>query len=453
MSTPAQFIGTRSPWIEADASTPSEPAHRVHWILLMVGLCGPAIGAFGLYGAHVLLLLAAPILVLLHRRWRLVPESAALLVLAAALLCYILIWAVASGGATWAWIHLAIMFLSGTAFLAHVLLASFAGSAHKTLPWLAGFTWFTLAFSIFEALTGLRLPVSRYSAVAPQLGYAYEGHDGPSLLVDGLWVPTGLFANQNNLAFAVLCLLPFALAAHRRTWVKGTLVGAAFTVILLSESRTGLVVGLCWAVASLAVRVLSRRNALAALLLLSGAGLIWGWGSEAVDYICADSEQKACFAIAVAQNLSVSDLELAQDSIGVRFQLAEQSWHLWTESPVFGVGPGQLGALISATHSEGMVITDAHNALLQILAEYGLVGSAIWLAAGAVMLRAVIRMPIRDEVTLRFRSASLTFMLLAPLASVTVSTMYYFVPIWVLGGAVLGVALGERRGAHAQHRV
>jgi O-antigen ligase len=449
VSTPAHFIGPRSPWIEADASPPSEPAHRVHWILLVVGLSGPAIGAFGLYGANVLLILAAPMLVLLRRQWRLVPESAALLVLAAALLGYILIWAVASGGAPWAWIHLAIMFLSGTAFLAHVVVASFPGSAHKMLPWLCGFTWFTLGFAVLEALTGWRLPVSRYSSVAPQLGYAYEGHDGPSLLVDGLWVPTGLFANQNNLAFAILCLLPFALAAHRRTWARAALVGVAFTVILLSESRTGLVVGLCWAVAVLAVRVLSRRNALAALLLLSGAGLIWGWGSDAIDYICADSEHKACFAIAVAQNLSVSDLELAQDSIGVRFQLAEQSWHLWTQSPLFGVGPGQLGSLISAMHSEGMVITDAHNALLQILAEYGLVGSAIWLAAGAVMLRALIRMPVHDEATLRFRRASLTFMMLAPLASVTVSTMYYFVPIWVLSGAVLGVALGERRGTHA----
>ncbi len=417
----------------------------------MVGLCGPAIGAFGLYGAHVLLVLAAPILVLLHRRWRLVPESAALLVLAAALLCYILIWAVASGGAPWAWIHLAIMFLSGTAFLAHVVLASFPGSAHKIVPWLAGFTWFTLGFAVLEALTGLRLPVSRYSPVAPQLGFVYEGHDGPSLLVDGLWVPTGLFANQNNLAFAVLCLLPFALAAHRRSWAKVALVSVAFSVILLSESRTGLVVGLCWALAALVTRVLSRRSALAALLLLSGAALIWGWGSEAIEYICADSAQKACFAIALAQDLSLSDLELAQDSIAVRFQLAEQSWHLWTQSPLFGVGPGQLGALIAAEHSEGMVITDAHNALLQILAEYGLVGSAIWLAAGAVMLQAVIRMPVRDGVTLRFRRAALTFMLLAPLASVTVSTMYYFVPIWVLAGAVLGVALGERRRADAPH--
>lgn len=35
-----------------------------HWLVLIVGLCGPAIGAFGIYGGNLLIIAVLPILVL-----------------------------------------------------------------------------------------------------------------------------------------------------------------------------------------------------------------------------------------------------------------------------------------------------------------------------------------------------------------------------------------------------
>lgn len=357
---------------------------------------------------------------------------------------YVLCWATLVGGAGWAYVHLAILLLSGSAFFIHSVLACHRGAADEVLACLGKFTWGLLGLAALESLTGVRLPVSRYSPLAPSLGFVYEGHEGFSPLVDGLWIPTGLFGNQNNLAFAVLCLLPFALAAQRGVLSRCALVVLAGAVIIVSESRTALVVGACWLIVALGSRLLKRAAPIALLVFAMVVGAAWASGLSVVDALCAESSQKLCFAIGLVENLSLSDLELGHDSISVRFQLARQALAAWGESPIVGVGPGHLGSLISALHSEGVVITDAHNAPLQILAEYGLLGAAIWAVCVFIVGVAVVRMPEREPSVRSFKSAAKTFLVLLPFASVTVSTMYYFVPVWVLAGAMLGVALGER---------
>jgi O-antigen ligase len=418
-------------------------APRLQRTLLIAGLCGPAIGAFGVYGANVLVFLSIPWLLAQRRRICLPSEQVFMLLLGVLLLGYVLAWAVISGGSSWAFSHLAIVFLSGTAFLTTALVSCHAGASEEVLSWITKFTWVLLCLCVLEAVTGVRLPVSRYSPVAPTLGFVYEGHEGASESFEGLWIPTGLFGNQNNLALTVLCLMPFAWAGTQRGGARLVLFVLASSVLVVSESRTALAVAVGWGLVTLMIRLIRHRPAWALLLTLA-AGAAGIYRNELFETACGDSTRKVCWALLVAQNASLDDLMFSPDSIGVRFQLASQAWQLWTESALFGVGPGHLGGLISALHMDGVVLTDAHNALLQILAEYGVVGSAVWLAGAVVLLRALLRVPESEGTVREFRRAALVFLALLPFASITVSTMYYFVPIWVLGGAVFGVSLGER---------
>lgn len=427
------------------AASPKSPNHRslVHCTTLTVGLCGPAIGAFGIYGATVLSILAVPFFVVQHDQYRLVREQQLVLACGAALMIYILWWGAFSGGQSWSFAHLAIILLSGSAFMAQAVIANYRGAAHAALKWLCAFTWILLAIALCEILFGFRLPVSRYSPLAPTLGFAYEGHGGESPLIDGLWIPTGLFGNQNNLALAILCLLPFGLAAHRSALPRWMLLGLAGAVIFASESRVALLVGLGAAVAAVGFRFATRFPVFSALAAVLLGGALAALAEDAIQAVCSDNTNKVCFAVALAESVSLDDLELGSDSISVRYQLAMKALELWAQSPVLGVGPGHLGDLISALHAEGTIITDAHSAPLQILVEYGLLGTCLWALAITVIVQAVLRMKRHDAYADRFRRASIWFLCLLPFASVTVSTMYYFVPVWVLAGLVFGVSLSD----------
>lgn len=415
-----------------------------HWLVLIVGLCGPAIGAFGIYGGNLLIIAVLPILVLRYKEFTLRQELLFMLLLGLCLAIYVLSWATFAGGASWGYGHLAIIVLSGGAFLINALLACYRGSACRVLAWLNNFMWVVLILALIESATGARVPVSRYSTLAPSLGFAYEGHDGASPLIDGAWVPTGFFGNQNNLAFAILCLLPFALVSQRTLCSRILLASASGLVIFLSESRIALLVGFVWLTLAICRRLLRYAAPIAMTVFIKLGVWLWLASQSFIDAICVDNSQKLCFAIGLLRELSLSDLQVGQDSISVRVQLTTQTFLLWIESPFIGVGPGHLGSLISALHSEGVVITDAHNAPLQVLAEYGLLGASFWFVGFVIIALAVMRMPNDEAGSARFKSASKTFLLLLPFASVTVSTVYYFVPVWVLAGTMLGVALGAR---------
>ncbi len=407
-------------------------------VLLWMGLIGPGLGAFGVYAIYPLLLLAAP-MVAYRRDWaRLTPAQLALAMLGVAILVYGVASAPKEGGVWWVK-HFFVMLLSGFACLSFSMLMRKTCTQLALMHALRRFLWLVLVVAVIEMLSGLRLPVSRYASLAPALGFVYDGNDGQSLLFEGLWVPTGFYGNQNNLAFMIVCLMPFALRASRTRLEQAALSLLALGIIVVAESRIALLVLMVWALVASFLGLWRRSGALAVGALVVALPLLWVV-LQSDSALCGQEASKVCASLGLLTNFSLDSLMLAQDSIGVRVQLMAQAWDLFVDSPVTGVGPGRLAQLISAVHTDGAVITDLHSPPLQVLFEYGLLGSLLWIGAVAVFVRSTLR-HAAGTASRHFRMATRAFLWLLPCAAVAVSTMYYFVPLWVLIGAVFGVAM------------
>lgn len=190
---------------------------------------------------------------------------------------------------------------------------------------------------------------------------------------------TGLGANHVQPAFFVLLSLPLlvALAAEQvRPWnLLTALLGALFLVVILASFSRGVIAGL---VVGLLLWMAWRRHriALAALVILAGLVLLVGARSG---------------NIAVLERISPlleSSQELNQFSNG-RVVLLSAAWNMFQTSPITGMGYQSYKALWASyapPEHFGYLATplladerSAHSTYLQIMAELGAVGLALYL--------------------------------------------------------------------------
>ena len=124
----------------------------------------------------------------------------------------------------------------------------------------------------------------------------------------------------------------------------------------------------------------------------------------------------------------VSGLDRLADHGGagivIRLELWRQAINVWLSSPWIGVGAYGFGPAVYATESLDVhrpLDTYAHNAVLQILAEFGLVGACALLAVALTLVGWLVRG--------RGRLASPDALLLLLLATIAIHAMLEF-PLW-----------------------
>ena len=175
--------------------------------------------------------------------------------------------------------------------------------------------------------------------------------------------------------FAMMLLIAAGLASRSRAFaiVSGLLIAAGLWV---SGSRVALAAAFLaaagWALASQRLGVVGRRTIAAggALLILVAAG-VWLWHPRA----------------------SVGEIKRA---FGIRMELAEVAVELTATEPVFGVGLGRFTSLAGDYADEPLVAIqmnheNAHNNFLQVLAELGIIGAALFIATIALGYRELMR--------------------------------------------------------------
>lgn len=184
---------------------------------------------------------------------------------------------------------------------------------------------------------------------------------------DGLGAAgTGLAVNPNALAAVALLALPFAVGLWGTTpagpgrWGWGVVAGTIVVALLLSRSLV-------------AIAVMGAQG----VFLWVGAGRRRGrWAGVAT--------------IAVVS----AGLFLDRGELG-KFLGDPDRWSWWRTAmnmikthPWFGVGPGAFGEAYSLFHAEnwGLNSLYAHNAMLEWIAERGILGGGLWLGwAGGVL--------------------------------------------------------------------
>lgn len=195
------------------------------------------------------------------------------------------------------------------------------------------------------------------------------------------------FANYSTLALASLAYLYAARQIH---WAGVTAIAVLLLYVIgLSGSRSALlfVAALVVLAVLYAWRAGTGGRRLAACVIVFAAGFaVLQWLATASWFSSGGGAET------VTQRLVAGEGSAGATSLNFRLQLVSESWGMFAQAPLLGVGWGQFpwhDFEYRALHGSGITtwpFNHAHNIVLHLLAETGLVGALLVAAAAALWL-------------------------------------------------------------------
>ena len=235
-------------------------------------------------------------------------------------------------------------------------------------------------------------------------------------------------AQQNDFAFILATSLPLMFFLLGRTRVLRPALLAAIALvsaaILLSLSR-GAFIGLA---AGFILFVLTDRRRLQVTVT---AGVLAAIGTLLVIH---SNPQRFHEAVSLKQNV-------AQQNVSTRFGAWGAAGRLASDHPLLGVGPGNFQFHYNQLTGQPLgtfTLTVAHNALLDIGAELGVVAMsllALYLVLAFVRLTSALKHGYGDESFVRTLRISLTI----AIVSAMFLSEQYFLPFWLIGGLAAAI--------------
>jgi len=148
---------------------------------------------------------------------------------------------------------------------------------------------------------------------------------------------------------------------------------------------------------------------------------------------------------------SISEQSISEQSISERSLYWKQAYLMFKTHPVFGVGFGRFGKSLSPEAKTeltkgtllNIAMAHAHNSYLQILAETGIVGLALFIAFFIFFLKAIwLKIIVLPEGSFIYAVALSVFVntvasLLASMADYNLGSPTIMMPLMALGGIVL----------------
>jgi putative inorganic carbon (HCO3(-)) transporter len=245
-------------------------------------------------------------------------------------------------------------------------------------------------------------------------------------------------ANSNDFAFILATSLPFMfvlLNSRYRLLVAG-MIGLVCGATLLSLSR-GALLGVA---AGFVLFVLTDRRR---VQLTVAAGVIATIG---VVLVIQSNPQRFHEAVLLKQ-------QVAQENVTTRFQAWGAAARLASDHPLLGVGPGNFQFYYNKLTGQPVgayTLTVAHNALLDISAELGVIAMslfAVYLVLAFVRLTASLEKGYGDAAFVQALRISLTI----AIVSAMFLSEQYFLPFWLIGGLAAAIwHEGRARAAPAE---
>ncbi len=370
----------------------------------------------------------------------------------------------------------------GMIWLSMALMAYALGSmvwSHAFLGGVEAIRWFVFSVIVWLGLNSFSR--ERFSTLA--LGV----HTGA--LVASIWTalqfwanfkgfpqgpnPASTFVNRNFFAEFLVCTLPFSVWLLLRARTQAVMVLMSFTTgfnlvaMLMTGTRSALIALAVFAVLLPVMAVLYRRRlagvaaanafgspwtraqrAIAAGVLIAtviGLGSLSTGNAALIEENRVESRGLTPFERSFARVLSMTDKrEYTERSFSLRWVMWSATGRMIADNPVAGVGAGAWEVQIPRYQASGSQLeTDyyVHNEVLQLLAEYGLVGWGFLLALLSYLSAAAWK---------TFRAASPEAIAEAPLRALTLTSLLLFLIIsnagfpWRLAatGALFAVCLG-----------
>ncbi len=182
--------------------------------------------------------------------------------------------------------------------------------------------------------------------------------------------------DSNDIAFVMVCGFPLGAMWFLRgrgpgRYVAGLIAALAVVAVLLTRSRGGLV-GLCIVMGLLLVRASSRQRLSAAVVVLACVLILGAFGSSGY------WDRMATIWGGGDRPTTASDGYDASGVWGARWPVWQAALQLILEHPIIGVGPGVFEVAEGLSHGGAGKWSTAQNAFLQIGAELGIPGLALF---------------------------------------------------------------------------
>jgi putative inorganic carbon (HCO3(-)) transporter len=206
--------------------------------------------------------------------------------------------------------------------------------------------------------------------------------------------PAGPVGDPNRYAQVLLVLVPLGLfrVKAERGWLRYLAAGLTLLTVagvLLTFSRgAGLALALLLPIAGLLMKLKLKHMALAAVLLLALVSV------AAPDFVARMATLGGSATLISSQSADTSDT--ADHSTRSRLTKNLAALHMFFDHPLLGVGPGNFGAYSNeyaqpVGESVDIVGSKAHNLVLGLLAETGVLGLLTFCGAVAATLLNVCR--------------------------------------------------------------
>jgi len=300
-----------------------------------------------------------------------------------------------------------------------------------------------IIFSLLESLTSFRLPISPFSNIVsffgrePSLQPTLDSFALPSIIQP----PTGFQWNPNDLAIAMLIIVPFFLFL-KQNFLKLIAISSILIIIIMTSSRSVLLsVGLLFI-----IYLIFYKKQIASVSLVILSTMIFFSQLE----IMKDSENQQISDIAntfsAIKNLINDELIIGQ-SLSIRKDLAANGINALKSTYGLGVGGGGSIAVQERYGGVDGRITSMHNFWLEILVDAGILFALIfflWYGSLTFSLYKVGQASKSKFSRYLGKSISLSMIIFVP-ASISASSVIYFFPMWLLFGFAISTLETEKK--------
>ena len=301
-----------------------------------------------------------------------------------------------------------------------------------------------LIIALAESFTNFRMPISSYSSIISFFGKEPINlfYNDIMFYYGGFSPPTGFHWNTNNLAIAMIMILPFFLCSQN-FYVKLFGVISITTISIMTASRAvflGLILIYC-----LYLLVVKKRIGTLSLVWLITIVLFWGMNQ------LKESENPRINE--VANSIEALQLYLEGDidvggSIEWRRKLVDNGLKALSETYGFGLGAGGSTANQERIGPVAGRFTSMHNFWVEILVEGGyLITIIMFFWYLGIVYNLYLISKVRTKTRLNYYSQSLLLSMISfvPSAIAASSTIYFF-PMWIMFGMSISVILLYRKG-------
>ena len=293
-----------------------------------------------------------------------------------------------------------------------------------------------LIIALLESFTPFQMPISRYSEWAsifgktPQENFEY----GVSSLFFKTSPPTGFHWDTNDLALAMLLILPFFMVSNK---ISTKIIGitSIMTIIAMASSRSvffGLIL------IFLVYFFVIKKKVTTILLVLGFASIVF---FGILQLQTSDNPRLN----ELANSFEIISLYLTgkidvDNSLQWRFELARNGIDALIKSKGLGVGAGGSVAIQEEIGGVAGRFTSMHNFWIEILVEGGIlffIFFSTWYLIIMMNLYKTAR-NIKNQLSNRSTALFLSMVGFIPAALAASSTIYFF-PMWIMLGMGIGI--------------